>query len=64
MEPGAQGQRRDVLAFFLLVGFAAVMYAVPGEWIPALAPLRLALLTSGLAAGLMVMRRLGKAEPL
>ncbi|RKH23090.1 polymerase [Corallococcus praedator] len=63
MGPGAQEQRRDVLAFFLLVGFAAVMYAVPGEWIPALAPLRLALLTSGLAAGLMVMRRLGKAEP-
>ncbi|SEN01078.1 probable O-glycosylation ligase, exosortase A-associated [Stigmatella aurantiaca] len=64
MGVGEQGQQRDVLAFYALVGFAAVMYAVPGEWIPALAPLRLALLTSGLAAGLMALRRLGRAEPL
>lgn len=64
MGPGGQGQRRDVLAFYALVAFAAVMYAVPGEWIPVLEPLRLALLTSGLAAGLMVMRRVGRAEPL
>ncbi|MFP2929123.1 spore coat polysaccharide polymerase ExoJ [Pyxidicoccus sp. 3LG] len=64
MVPGELGQRRDVWAFYALTAFAAVMYAVPGEWIPALAPLRLALLTSGLAAGLMVMRRLGRAEPL
>jgi len=61
---GEQGQRRDVWAFYALTAFAAVMYAVPGEWIPALEPLRLALVTSGLAAGLMVMRRLGRAEPL
>ncbi|NOK04387.1 MULTISPECIES: spore coat polysaccharide polymerase ExoJ [Myxococcus] len=61
---GEQGQRRDVWAFYALTAFAAVMYSVPGEWIPALAPLRLALVTSGLAAGLMVMRRLGRAEPL
>ncbi|ADO72832.1 O-antigen ligase family protein [Stigmatella aurantiaca] len=64
MGVGEQGQQRDVLAFYALVGFAAVMYAVPGEWISALAPLRLALLTSGLAAGLMALRRLGRAEPL
>ncbi|WP_375760178.1 O-antigen ligase family protein [Corallococcus exercitus] len=64
MGPGADGQRRDVLAFYMLAAFAAVMYAVPGEWIPALEPLRLALLTSGLGAGLMVMRRIGKAEPI
>ncbi|GHG71938.1 spore coat polysaccharide polymerase ExoJ [Comamonas sp. JC664] len=61
---GEQGQRRDVWAFYALTAFAAVMYAVPGEWIPALAPLRLALVTSGLAAGLMVIRRLGRAEPI
>lgn len=61
---GEQGQRRDVWAFYALTAFAAVMYSVPGEWIPALAPLRLALVTSGLAAGLMVIRRLGRAEPL
>ncbi|QSQ16203.1 spore coat polysaccharide polymerase ExoJ [Myxococcus landrumensis] len=64
MVPGEQGQRRDVWAFYALTAFAAVMYAVPGEWIPALAPLRLALVTSGMAAGLMVVRRLGRAEPL
>jgi putative inorganic carbon (HCO3(-)) transporter len=65
MVPGEQqGQRRDVLAFYALTAFAAVMYAAPGEWIPVLAELRLALVTSVLAAGLMVMRRLGKAEPL
>ncbi|AEI66470.1 spore coat polysaccharide polymerase ExoJ [Corallococcus macrosporus] len=61
---GEQGPRRDVWAFYALTAFAAVMYAAPGEWIPALAPLRLALVTSGLAAGLMVIRRLGRAEPL
>jgi putative inorganic carbon (hco3(-)) transporter len=60
---GEQGRQRDVLAFYCLMAFAFCMYAVPGEWIPALAPLRLALLTSGLAAGLVVMRRVGKAEP-
>jgi putative inorganic carbon (HCO3(-)) transporter len=57
-----QAQRRDVLAFYALTAFAFVMYAVPGEWIPALAPLRLALVTSGLAAGLMVLGRVGRSE--
>lgn len=64
MVPGEQGQRRDLWAFYSLTAFAAVMYAAPGEWIPALAELRLALVTSVLAAGLMAMRRLGRAEPL
>jgi putative inorganic carbon (HCO3(-)) transporter len=41
-----------------------VMYTAPGEWIPALGPLRLALVTSGLAAGLMALRRMGRMEPL
>ena len=36
---GEQAERRDVFAFYALTGFAAFMYAVPGEWIPALAPL-------------------------
>lgn len=61
---GGQAERRDVWAFYALTGFAAVMYAVPGEWIPLMEPLRLALLTSGLAAGLMAVRRLGRGEPL
>ncbi|WP_224245260.1 O-antigen ligase family protein [Hyalangium gracile] len=64
MGVGEQGQQRDILAFYALTAFAVVMYAVPGEWIPELAPLRLALVTSGLAAGLMALRRLGRAEPL
>jgi probable O-glycosylation ligase (exosortase A-associated) len=64
MVPGEQVQRRDVGAFYALTAFVAVMYAVPGEWIPGVADLRLALVTSTLAAGLMVMRRLGRAEPL
>jgi putative inorganic carbon (HCO3(-)) transporter len=64
MGVGEQGQQKDILAFYALTVFAAVMYAVPGEWIPVIAPLRLALVSSGLAAGLMALRRLGRAEPL
>ncbi|MDY7224761.1 O-antigen ligase family protein [Hyalangium rubrum] len=64
MGVGEQGEQRDILAFYALTAFAAVMYAVPGEWIPVFEPLRLALLTSGVAAGLMALRRLGRAEPL
>jgi probable O-glycosylation ligase (exosortase A-associated) len=37
---------------------------VPAEWIPAFESLHLALLSSALAAGLMAIRRLGRAEPL
>jgi putative inorganic carbon (hco3(-)) transporter len=64
MGVGEQGQQRDVLAFCALAAFAAVIYVVPGEWIPELAPLRLALVSSGMAAGLMALRRLGRAEPI
>jgi putative inorganic carbon (HCO3(-)) transporter len=64
MGVGEQGQQRDILAFYALATFVALVYTVPGEWIPALDPLHLALVTSGLAAGLMAIRRLGRAEPL
>ena len=60
---GEQVRQRDVIAFCCLTAFAFNIYAVLGEWVPALAPLRLALLTSGLAAGFVVMRRVGRAEP-
>ena len=60
---GVAQPQRDVYAFFALTAFGFVMYAVPGAWIPALEPLRLALLTSGVAAGLFALRRLGRAEP-
>ncbi len=55
---------RDRIAFVALIGFATVIYALPGEWIAQLAPLRLALLTSGLAAAAMLVRRLFRGEPL
>lgn len=64
MGVGEQGQQRDVLAFWALTAFIVLIYTVPGEWIPALDPLHLALVSSGLAAGLMAIRRLGRAEPL
>jgi O-antigen ligase len=64
MELGDKAERRDVVAFYALTAFAALMYMLPQVWFPALAPLRLALLASGLAAGLMALRRLGRAEPL
>lgn len=59
----APGARRDGVAFAALTVFAVVMYTIPSEWIPALAPLRLALISSIIAAGLMLVRRLGKREP-
>jgi O-antigen ligase len=40
------------------------MYAIPGEWISWAAPLRLALVTSVLAAVWMVTARIGRGEPL
>ncbi|ATB26715.1 O-antigen ligase family protein [Melittangium boletus] len=64
MELGDKAERRDVVAFYALTTFAALMYVLPQVWFPALAPLRLALLTSGLAAGFMALRRVGRAEPL
>src|SRR5215471_7155821 len=41
---------RDHVAFLALLGFVGVVYVAPGEWIEALAPLRLALATSVVAA--------------
>ncbi|MBM7115358.1 O-antigen ligase family protein [Archangium primigenium] len=64
MELGDQAERRDVVAFYALTTFAALMYMLPQVWFPVLAPLRLALLTSGLAAGFMALRRVGRAEPM
>jgi len=64
MELGDKAERRDVVAFYALTTFAALMYMLPQVWFPVLAPLRLALLTSGLAAGFMALRRVGRAEPL
>ncbi len=55
---------RDAFAFASLVGFAVVMYSVPGEWIPFMTPLRPALLTSICALAPMLMRRLGRSEPI
>jgi len=63
---GVEGvhQNRDKLAFGLLVTFAAVMYLAPGEAFPELASLRIALVTSSLASGLMFFSRLGRREPI
>jgi probable O-glycosylation ligase (exosortase A-associated) len=64
MGVGEQGQQRDILAFYALTAFVVLMYTVPAEWIPAFESLHLALLSSAVAAGLMAIRRLGRAEPL
>lgn len=56
-------QGRDVIAFASLTVFAAAMYVVPGEWIPGAQSLRIALLSSSLALGLMLVRRLSRMEP-
>jgi probable O-glycosylation ligase (exosortase A-associated) len=64
MGVGEQKTHRDVVAFYALTAFAALMYALPQAWIAGLESLRLALITSGLAAGLMVVRRVWCAEPL
>src|SRR4051794_39529707 len=52
------------LAFGLLVLFGMVMYTSPAEWIAGAAQLRLALVSASLAAGLMVLRRLVRQQPL
>ncbi len=64
MELADKAERRDVVAFYALTTFAALMYVLPQVWMPMVAPLRLALLTSGLAAGLMALRRVGRGESL
>jgi O-antigen ligase len=59
---GAAGERRDSVAFAMSVAFAALVYMVPAEWWPEVAVIRPALLTSGLAIGLMLARRVGLRE--
>ncbi len=53
---------RDGIAFAALTTFAVVMYTIPSMWIEALEPLRLALMSSVIAAVLMLLRRLFKRE--
>lgn len=55
--------KRDRIAFVAVTTFAVVMYTIPSEWIPALEPLRLAFISSVLAASFVVIRRLAKREP-
>jgi putative inorganic carbon (HCO3(-)) transporter len=55
--------QRDRWAFVFLVAFGVVVYTIPSAWIEGLIWLRPALVTSALAAGLMALRRIGKAEP-
>jgi putative inorganic carbon (hco3(-)) transporter len=54
---------RDSIAFGALTAFAVLMYTIPSTWIESLATFRLALTASVLAAGLMVLRKLGDREP-
>ena len=54
--------RRDGVAFAMAAAFAVLVYTVPAEWWPAVQVLRPALLTSGLAIGLMLARRVGLRE--
>lgn len=64
MEGGKVRERGDAIAFWFLVAFVAVMYSAPSEWIPALAPLRLALTTSAIACGVLFLSRLSSRTPL
>ena len=59
-----QKERRDVFAFWAVVVFAVLMYAVPADAIPELAEMRLVLITFIAAAGLMFLRRVFKLEPI
>jgi O-antigen ligase len=60
----AGAERRDRWAFLLLAAFCVQIYAAPAEWIPATAPLRLALSLSFGALGLLLLERLGRRMPL
>ena len=57
-------EARDRWALLLLAAFCVQIYAVPAEWLPALAPLRLALSLSLGALGLLVLNRVGRGLPL
>ncbi len=63
VEERAAAGSRDGIAFAALTVFAVVMYTIPSMWIEALEPLRLAFVSSVLAASLMLLRRLVKREP-
>src|SRR5689334_20986747 len=63
-ETHAREVERDVVAFWALTTFVVFLLVVPAEWIPAVEKMRPALLTSGLAAGMMLLRRIGKRESL
>lgn len=63
MEGGKVRARGDSIAFGFLVAFVAVMYSAPSEWIPALAPLRLALTTSAIACGVLFLTRASSKTP-
>src|SRR4051794_26523503 len=62
VEAGKGTDRKDVFAFAATVAFAVCMYTVPAEWITGFQALRPALVTSSLAIGLMLTRRLGLRE--
>jgi O-antigen ligase len=54
----------DSLAFAALVAFCALTYVAPAEWLPELAPLRLALATSAAALLLLLLARVGRGQAL
>lgn len=62
VEAGRGTGSKDAIAFWAAVAFAVCMYTVPAEWIPGFAMLRPALVTSGIAIGLMLIRRFGLRE--
>jgi probable O-glycosylation ligase (exosortase A-associated) len=54
---------RDAWAFAAITAFVVQLYTIPSEWIPVMAPLRLALVLSTLGACLLLLRRLGRMDP-
>lgn len=58
----SRADNKDVFAFAATIAFAVCVYTVPAEWIPGFATLRPALVTSVLAIGLMLARRMGFKE--
>jgi O-antigen ligase len=56
--------RRDRLAFRAILVYTAILLLAPQSWIPALQPLRIALLTAGFAVATYVGGRLARGRPL
>jgi putative inorganic carbon (HCO3(-)) transporter len=54
---------QDFWACVLLGAFCVQLYAVPGEWLPAFEPLRLALSLSLAALGLLLLNHIGRRLP-